>query len=130
MISNCDTTLYPEKGADYADIAARYRQYLLEDKGVTVKPKEDDPPIYIDLYGGVMKKKPILGIPVNKKTALTPASTQAMDILTKLRESGVDDMAISYANWTNNGIRSRVNTKAKPSGNLGGKFDFSDFPTS
>ncbi len=112
------------KGADYTDIAARYRQYLLEDGGVEKRAEDNDSPLYIGLYGGVMKKKPFLGIPVNKKAALTDFS-QAKDILSQLRENGVDDMAVSYANWTNNGIRSRIDTKAEPSGKLGGSSDFS-----
>ncbi|MCR5599995.1 MAG: hypothetical protein K6G33_04550 [Ruminococcus sp.] len=117
---------YPisKKGADYTDIAARYRQYLLEEQGVEIRSKAGDSAMYLDLYGGTMKKKPILGIPVSLKTSVTDYS-QAADIISTLREDGVDDMVISYNNWTNDGIKNKVDTGAKPSGKLGGRSDFS-----
>lgn len=117
---------YPisKENADYTDIAARYRQYLLEDGKVRKRAEDNDSPLYIGMYGGVMKKKPFFGIPVNMKTSLTGYS-QARDILSQLRENGVDDMAVSYSNWTNNGIKGRIDTKAEPSGKLGGRSEFS-----
>ena len=116
---------YPiaEKGADYTDIAERYRQYLIRERGVGIKCSEGSAPMYLDLYGGVMKKKPILGIPVSLKTSVTDYG-QAADIISGLRDSGVDDMVISYNNWTNDGIKNKVDTGAAPSGKLGGKSGF------
>ena len=118
---------YPiaKKDADYVDIAERYRRYLTEEKGVSARTEENSSALYVDIFGGVMKKKPVLGIPVNMKTAVTTYD-QAVDILTELRDSGVEDMVVSYANWTNNGIKNKVDTKAKPAYILGGKKDFSD----
>lgn len=122
---------YPisEKGADYTDVAARYRQYLIEEAGVQKRATNDDNSLYIGLYGGTMKKKPIFGIPVNMRTKVTDYS-QAQTILSQLREKGVEDMTVSYSRWTNDGIRGKVDTDAKPSGKLGGKSGFrqlSDF---
>lgn len=116
---------YPisKKNADYTDIAARYRQYLTEEKGVSTKAEANSSSLYVSLYGGVMKKHSILGIPVNMRTAVTTFD-EAVDVLTRLRDRGVSDMVISYANWTNDGIRNKVDTGAKPSGILGGKKDF------
>lgn len=118
---------YPisKEDASYTDVAAKYREYLLDNGGVTVKAEENSAPMYVDLYGGVEKKKPVLGIPVTMKTKITGYS-EAQDILSRLNESGVDDMVVSYNNWTNNGIKNQVDTKAKPSGTLGGKSDFSE----
>ena len=79
--------------------------------------------MYVDLYGGVQKKRPILGIPVTLKTPITSYS-QAEEILSKLKDKGVDDVVASYSNWTNDGIKNKVDTDAKPSGTLGGKSDF------
>ena len=117
---------YPisKKGADYSDIAERYRQYLLDEEGVKIRSKADSAPMYLDLYGGVMKKKPVLGIPVSLKTAVTTYG-QAADIISSLKSGGVDDMVISYNDWTNDGIKNKVDTDAKPSGKLGGKSGFS-----
>jgi len=107
------------------DIAECYRSYLTGEAGVPVRAEEGSAPAYIDLYGGVMKKRSVLGIPINMKTAVTKYS-DAETILTKLRDSGVDDMVVSYTNWTNNGIKNKVDTGAKPSYTLGGKKKFGE----
>ena len=116
---------YPisKKGADYVDVAERYRQYLLDEQGVKIRSKADSAPLYLDLYGGVMKKKPVLGIPISLKTSLTDYG-QVADIIGSLKDSGVGDMVISYNNWTNDGIKNKIDTDGKPSGRLGGKSDF------
>lgn len=118
---------YPiaKEDADYVDVASRYRQYLIEEMGVETKAEADSAPMYVDLYGGVQKKRPVLGIPITMKTAITTYD-QAKEILSRLNESGVDQMVVSYTNWTNDGIKNKVDTDAKPSGTLGGKKDFRD----
>ncbi|MBO4492807.1 MAG: hypothetical protein J5724_00320 [Ruminococcus sp.] len=118
---------YPLSGndADYTGIAARYRQYLTMEKGVAVKSREDNAPLYLDLYGGVMKKKPIFGIPLSMKTSVT-SYEQAAEIISSLRDRGVDNMVVSYNNWTGDGIKNKVDTGAKPSGKLGGRREFRD----
>lgn len=116
---------YPiaKEDASYVDVAQRYRQYLLEEDGVKIRSQADTASMYVDLYGGVQKKRPILGIPVTLKTPITSYS-QAEEILSKLKDKGVDDVVASYSNWTNDGIKNKVDTDAKPSGTLGGKSDF------
>ncbi len=116
---------YPisKKGADYTDIAARYRQYLMEEQGVTKKCTADSSALYLGLYGGTMKKKNILGIPVDMKTSVTDYA-QAADIIGELSGKSVEDMVISYSNWTNDGMKNKVDTDAEPSGKLGGKSGF------
>lgn len=119
---------YPiaKKDADYTDVAARYREYLLSEREVKVRAEEEQAALYVDLFGGVLKKQSVLGIPITMKTPVTRYS-DAVDILTRLSSSGVDDMVVSYANWTSNGISNKVDTKAKPAFVLGGKKDFSSF---
>ncbi|HOR22234.1 MAG TPA: pantoate--beta-alanine ligase, partial [Ruminococcus sp.] len=91
---------YPiaKEGADYTDIAARYRQYLTEEAGVSAKTEAGKSPMYVDLYGGTQKKKPVLGIPVTMKQKITTYD-QAGQILSQLKNSGVDDIVVSYNNW-------------------------------
>lgn len=114
---------YPisKKGASYVDVADRYRQYLIEEDGV--EPKSSKAAMYVDLYGGTLKKKPVLGIPVTLKQPVTKYD-EALEILTELKDKGVDDMVVSYNGWTNDGIRRKVDTGASPSGTLGGKSSF------
>lgn len=126
---NCDdieVRYYPisAENADCTDLADCYREYLLNEKGVEAKSEEGKAPLFIDLYGGVQKKKSILGIPVTMKTAVTEFS-EAEDILSALKENGVGDIVASYVNWTNDGIKNKIDTGAEPSGTLGGKKDFS-----
>ena len=118
---------YPisKKDASYVDVAECYRNYLLNDAGVSVKAQDNEAHMYLDLYGGTQKKKPVLGIPVTMKQAVTKYD-QASEILTELKNQGVDDIVVSYNNWTNDGIKNKVDTDAKPSGTLGGKSDFNE----
>ncbi len=109
----------------YADIAETYRNYLLNDGGVTIKAQPDTTELYLDLYGGTMKNRSIFGIPVNLKTSMTSFS-EAKEIVSGLKESGVDDMVVVYNNWTNEGISGKVDNKAKPAGVLGGNSEFKD----
>ncbi len=111
------------ENADYTDVAARYRQYLIENTGLE-KKTVSLPPMYVSLYGGVEKKKPVLGIPVTMKTPVTNFS-QGREILNDLAESGVENIVASYKNWTDDGIENKVDTSASPASVLGGNDEFS-----
>ena len=65
----------------------------------------------------------MLGIPVTLKQPVTKYD-EALEILTELKNKGVEDMVVSYNGWTNDGIRRKVDTGASPSGTLGGKSSF------
>lgn len=118
---------YPIAGKhpDYSDVAAKYRSLLISEGGVEPCAAKDKAPVYIDLYGGVLKKKPVLGIPVTQRQEVTTFA-QAKSILSQLRDNGADDMVVSLNNWTDDGIRSRVDKSADPSGILGGSSGFND----
>ncbi len=118
---------YPiaKEDADYVDIAEAYRNYLLNDGGVSMKTEADSTEMFLDLYGGTMKSRSILGIPITMKTSMTSFS-EAQEIVSGLVDQGVDDMVVVYNNWTNAGISGKVDNKAKPSGTLGGSGDFND----
>ncbi len=118
---------YPiaDEDADYMNIAETYRNYLLSDGGVKPIAKANDTQMYLDLYGGTMKAKSVLGIPITMKTAVTRFD-EAQQIISDFVEYGVDNMAVVYHNWTDEGISGRVDNKAKPSGTLGGNDAFSD----
>lgn len=108
---------------DYVDVAAKYREHLTTESGVTKKTKENSSPFYLDLYGGAMKTKSVLGIPVSSKHCFT-SYEQALEIISALSEKNVGDMVIGYNNWTDAGIKNQVDYKAKPSAALGGKKAF------
>lgn len=108
---------------DYVDIAARYRQYLLEDENVPVKASANDSKLYIDLYGGCMKQKNVLGFPVFMKTSMTSYS-EMQEILKQIQDAGGENMVVSLNRWTDAGIEGKVDYKAKASSTLGGNSDF------
>lgn len=116
---------YPIAGenADYTDIAAAYRNYLLGDGGVQRKAQPDRTELYLDLYGGCMKSRSVLGIPITMRTSVT-GFDEARSIVTGLHDSGADNMVVTYHNWTNEGISGKVDNLAKPSGTLGGSAAF------
>lgn len=110
------------KGMDYVDVAAAYREYLMNE--MNVDKAYHEPELYISLYGAVEKKRSFLGIPITMKTALT-TSEQAKRIMETLKNSGVDNLVVSYNKWTNDGIKNKVDTKAEAAGIIGGN-DFYD----
>ncbi len=124
---NIKVRYYPiaKEDADYVDIAETYRNYLLGDGSVETKAEADSAEMYLDLYGGTMKARSVLGIPITMKTSMT-SFDEAKEIVQGLKDCGVDDMVVVYNNWTNEGISGKVDNKAKPSGTLGGNSEFKD----
>lgn len=120
---------YPiEKDEDinYADCAEVYRNYLINEKGLTSKVTEDKTNLYIDLFGGVLKTKSIVGIPLDLKTEIT-GFEQASKIVDELQDVGVENIVANYNDWTNDSIKNKVSTEIDPSGTLGGDDDFYEF---
>ena len=95
---------YPiaKNGATYVDVAKRYQQYLL-DEGLMSKKADANNSLYIDLYGGVVKERSVLGLPLKLET---PATTyeQAKIILEELKNRGVDNMVVAYNDFNKAGI--------------------------
>ncbi len=122
-MKSLEIRFYPlyEKGLDYADVAGAYRRYLTDVCGV--EKKEDTLPLCVDLYGGVRKKEPFLGIPVTRKKPVTTFK-QAEEIVRSLYDSGADSMVVTLENWTSDGINGKVDFSAKPSSVLGTASDF------
>lgn len=113
---------YPISGKDlsYVDIAGSYRKYLTDNCNVKPFTKKNYSPLYINFYGGTEKKKSFSGIPVMQKQPLTSYS----DAENILKSINAENAVISYRDWTDNGIKNKIDTTAKPSYVLGGKKDF------
>ncbi len=108
---------------DYNAIAKRYRQYLIDEKGVTKKTKADTSSLYLSLNGGVVKPTSVFGIPMNLKKDATTFN-QAIEILDEIDAVGVDDVVINYKDWSNSSIGNKVTSKVDPARILGGKRGF------
>lgn len=105
------------KGMDYVDVAAAYRNYLINEMNVSKTYHE--PELYISVYGAVEKKRSFFGIPITMKTPLT-TSEQTKLIMETLKNYGAEELVVSYNKWTNNGIKNKVDTTAEASGIIGG----------
>lgn len=112
---------YPivKEGVSYVDVAKRYQQYLVEEKGLT-KADSERSPLYLGLYGGTVKEQSVLGFPVKLETAATTYE-QAKEILQELTANGVDDIIVSYEDFNAAGVTSRISNSVDYSGTLGGK---------
>lgn len=111
------------EGVNYADCAKVYRDYLVERKGLEQKTEANDNALYVDTYGGVMKKESIVGIPITMRKKLTTFS-QASTIIDELNKAGADKIVMNYNDWTDKSIKQQVSTKAKASGKLGSNSEF------
>ncbi len=108
----------------FVDVAKRYQQYLVEEKGLAKADKEEAP-LYLDIFGGTVKEQSIIGFPVNLETAATTYA-QAKEILQKLNEMGVKNIIATYEDFNGAGITSRISTGVDYSGTLGGKNKFKE----
>lgn len=125
---NLSTTYYPIYGEDLdcADVAEVYRNYLINTVGVTKKSKSNDSPFFLTLYGGTVKKQSVLGFPVDIQTAATTYK-QALEIVQKLEEGGVNNIKIIYEDFNEAGIIGEVSASFGYSSKLGGKNDYTEF---
>lgn len=129
LVPEIEVRYYPVSNSDrstvdYVDIAESYRNYLMSDEyGVKVSDTVKDSPLYVDLYGAVMKQESVLGFPVNMQHKATTFD-EAKDILTQLKANGADSIVVNYNEWTKADIKEKVADKAAPASSLGGKSDF------
>ncbi len=129
LIPEIEVRYYPVSNGgdpvDYTDIAEKYREYLIEEKGMEDKALTDSSSLYIDFYGGTLKTESIAGLPVTVKEPVTKFDT-AQYILETLRSDGVDDMVVTYNNYNNDNIGEKISDSYNPASSLGGKSKFSD----
>ncbi|MBD5128629.1 MAG: hypothetical protein HDT43_01685 [Ruminococcaceae bacterium] len=115
---------YPiaKSGATYVDVAKRYQQYLL-DEGLMSKKADSNTALYIDLYGGAVKERSVMGLPLKLQT---PATTyeQAKLILQELKNRGVDNMIVAYNDFNTAGLTDRISNSVDYASSLGGKNAF------
>ncbi len=102
--------------ADYAGMAVRYREYLLNDQGLT--PKDTDFRIKLDFLGSDREN----GI-IGKKAVTMTTTDNIRDIYDDLAASGVTDITTVYKGWQKGGIWSVPITKYKADSEIGGTHD-------
>lgn len=128
LIPEIEVRYYPFSSSDgsdvdYTDVAAKYREYLIRDKGVTKSQHAGNVSLYADFYGGTLKNRSILGVPIKMSYAATEYN-DARRILGILNDKGVDRIVSGYNQWTADDIKNNVVDSVSPAGLLGGKKDF------
>lgn len=116
---------YPiaKENTTYVDIAQRYQQYLLDSGLMTKKTTADFNSFFLDVFGGTVKERSVLGFPVNLQTAATTYN-EAKEIVSELNTRGVTDIILTYYDFNKSGIKSKISNKVEYSSLLGGKKDF------
>lgn len=92
----------PKEENSLGDMASLYRSYLVETEGlVSHIGRQEDIPLYLDLYGYIEKTKSFLGIPRDTKISMTTLEN-ANSILDALQSNGVENVAVKYNYWAKN----------------------------
>lgn len=102
------------------DVAECYRNYLSSEYGFEKKDFSSASDVYIDIYGGTMKKKSFAGIPLYQPVSVT-SFQQAADIL---NSTGAENITVSYKNWSENSVRGKIEDSFLPADILGGNSGF------
>lgn len=87
-----------EKTPNYVDMAQRYRQYLIDELGLTKVEADENIDLQLSILGGGTKK----GFIRDTFLPLTTAD-QASQIVKELNSAGVEDMTINYFGWQRGG---------------------------
>lgn len=109
--------------ANYMGMAERYRQYLQENKKLkTELNKQEESPFYVDTYGYIRKKVPVLGIPVNRDIRLT-AFNDACQMSEALSAAGIKNQIFRYSAWEEDSFLWQMPASAKIDPVVGKKSD-------
>lgn len=107
----------------YVDMAKDYQKYLLNKySDVMTKGNSDSIPLVIETVGAVDKVRQIVGIPVSRPLALTTYA-EAAELITDLKNEGVNNLSIKYTGWMNGGVRQKYLDNVKLIASLGNKKD-------
>ena len=114
--------LFLEDGrAEYADMAACYREYLIAEEGLVRRVKEQENiPLYLELYGYIEKVKPFLGIPMKTKITMTTVA-DAGEILDAAAAEGIENVILKYNYWMADSYYGKIPTHAKAEKKVGSK---------
>lgn len=116
----------PEGMRHYSGMAQTYRDYLVRVRQVEPAVENGDIPFYLDLFGFIKKKKPILGIPFQRVVPLTDFQDAAA-IVGELTEGGVGRTIVRYNGWIKDSFFEKIPSVAKVEEKLGGQQGLEQF---
>ena len=101
----------------YADMAALYRNWLMENKGLTPLAEGGDLPLYLDLYGYIEKTKSFMGIPAELRISIAPVE----DVNALLDTLQIPGIVVNYNYWSSGSYFDRIPTKLTPDSKVGSR---------
>lgn len=106
--------------ASYIGMAEKYRNYLIEEEGLTPVKESVSNSLCVTLYGAVKKAMHFLGIPYTGVEELT-SYEEAEALIDRLQGDQVDKAYINYLGWSGGGLESTLKTDFVANSKLGGK---------
>ena len=106
--------------ADYVGMAKKYRDYLINEKGMTPVNENVSNALCVSLYGAVKKAKHFLGIPY---TGVEPLTTfaEAEELIDRLNADQIDKVYMNYLGWGTGGLETTLKTSFSTEKALGTK---------
>lgn len=114
--------------ASYSGMAESYRNYLIEQQKLSRLEGSSKLPFYVELIGGIPKKKFFLGIPYHAYESLTTFE-QAKEVLTEMQGLGIDGIQLRYTGWFNGGIHHNLPDTVSVDSKLGGSKGLGELET-
>lgn len=115
--------LLQDDTADYNGMAAAYRSYLLKKSELKQNPSSGQLPFTVGLLGTVTHTETTLIFPTEKLIPLTTFA-DAQDIAGRLRDAGVQNLALRYLGCANGGLENQAYNRFSPESILGGGRGF------
>ncbi|MBQ6848998.1 MAG: hypothetical protein IJN76_02965 [Clostridia bacterium] len=104
----------------YVGMANTYRQYLTEDKGMQVGAGSTA--LHVEVLGGVQHEENIAGIPVDRVLPVT-SYADTLSLIDALKQRGVQNLALNYLYWYQDGTQNRLTVDMQSESRLGGDSD-------
>lgn len=109
---------------DYTDMAAVYRDYLLNEyEGYMTANDDIEAPVTVEVVGAVDKVKQVFGVPVSKPLALT-GFKEAQGVINDLYANGFTNMNVKMTGWMNGGVQQKILNDIDIVSDLGSAKDF------
>lgn len=111
--------------ANYTGMAKAYQKHLVDNQMLVKRETTEEAPLFLEVMGSIDNQNLFLGVPYKSNMSLTTFS-QAQDMLSQLKASGVSNVKMQLNGWINNGISQTPVSKVKLEGVMGSKKAFTN----